>query len=389
MTLPLLLSTLLLTGSALAADLPVATKELTQGLANPLWVGSTPDNPQRLYVCEQRSGLIRTVDAADGTLGDAPFLRVAGILSSGNEQGLLGLAFHPQYAKNGRLFVYLTAPGGGKAGRVEIREYHATPGAATADPEPVRLVLAIDQPEANHNGGWIAFGPDHLLYLGVGDGGGANDRHGKIGHGQDRSTLLAKMLRIDIDQAQPYAVPPGNPFTGPGERGEIWAFGLRNPWRCSFDRKTGDIWIGDVGQNAREEIDLIPAGQKGLNFGWRPREGTIATPSFHEEPVTPATEPVLDYTRDQGVSVTGGYVYRGTAIPELAGWYLFADFATARIWAIPTEVPPGQPREQRELTHLLNPQRGIKGLASFGEDAAGELYVCSWMDGRILKIVRR
>ena len=388
-----LLSLLALTAIASylpGADLPITAVELAKGLASPLWVGSAPGDASRLFTCEQRTGLIRALDATSGALAPTPYLAVAGVLSKDNEQGLLGMAFHPQFATNGRFFVYLTAPGGGKAGHVEIREYHGKPGAEQADPEVVRVVLSFDQPEGNHNGGWISFGPDGKLYLGVGDGGGAGDRHGAAGNGQNRNNLLGKILRLDIDAPAPY-IPNDNPYVGTtGKRGEIWAYGLRNPWRCSFDRKTGDLWIGDVGQNTREEIDVIPVGSKGLNFGWRPREGTIATPGVKDEtPVETAIEPIIDYAHDQGYSVTGGYVYRGKAIPEMTGWYVYGDFALNRIWAIRPNVDQGQVTEKREITRTLDANKQLKGISSFGEDANGELLICSWKDGRILRIVRK
>jgi glucose/arabinose dehydrogenase len=258
-----------------------------------------------------------------------------------------------------------------------------------ADPSSKSLVLSFPQPESNHNGGWLGFGPDGFLYIASGDGGGGNDVHGIPGNGQSRNTLLGKILRINVTGAESYTIPEGNPYSeDPSFKKEIWAFGLRNPWRCSFDRETGDLWVGDVGQDTREEIDIIPAGVGGLNFGWRPREGNIQNPYgpyAQESPVTPAVGPVFDYSHSLGSSVTGGYVYRGSRIPEARGKYIFADYASARFWET---TPNGTNGTTREITSELNPTpRQIVSISSFGEDAEGELYICSLSSGRIFKIV--
>lgn len=357
----------------------------------PVFVTAPAGETERLFVVEQHSGRIRILRLADGSIEPEPFLTVAGV-TQGGEQGLLGLAFHPGYATNGFFFVNYTTTGGGSAGHSEVVRYQAQGDPLTAiaaDPLSKKVLLTYAQPEENHNGGWVGFGADGFLYISTGDGGGGNDRHGSIGNGQDRGSLLGKILRIDPNQGDPYAIPPGNPFAGvAGQREEIWAFGLRNPWRCSFDRSTGDLWIGDVGQGAREEIDFAPAGVAGLNFGWRPREGSIQTPAYpNENPVTPATEPVHDYGRSLGFSVTGGYVYRGQAIPELQGTYFFGDFGTGEIWTLRRQE--GQAAEVVERTEELNsgPPRPVGGLSSFGEDGAGELYVCDLNDGEIYRIV--
>jgi glucose/arabinose dehydrogenase len=244
----------------------------------------------------------------------------------------------------------------------------------------------------NHNGGWMAFGADGYLYISTGDGGGANDQHGSPGNGQSRNTLLGKILRIDVDNGDPYGIPDGNPYKGSlSLRNEIWAFGLRNPWRCSFDRQTGDLWIGDVGQDTREEVDIIPAGVSGLNFGWRPREGLIQNPYSayaKETPVTPATDPVFDYPHStsatiNGKCITGGYVYRGSQVPELQGKYVFGDYVNGRFWTL---TPNGTNFTVQEITSEVNPSpKQITGLSSFGEGTTGELYACD-LGGKIFRL---
>ena len=373
-----------------AAEPPkLASVLVCDGIASPTWVGTPPGQPNRLFVLEQRTGAIRVFDRAARTWQATPVLTVEPLLARANEQGLFGLAFHPAFAKNGFIYLYYTAPGGGAAGHAEIARF--TIQGEHADPASKQVLLTVDKPEDNHNGGWIAFGPDHYLWLGIGDGGGGNDHHGPIGSGQNRQALLGKLLRLDVDHGQPYSIPKDNPFVDQlGKRPEIAAFGLRNPWRCSFDTATGDLWIGDVGQNAREEIDLLPAGKLGLNFGWRPREGTIATPGWEkEQTVTKATEPVLDYDRAQGrVSVTGGYVYRGAAIPGLVGQYIYADFAAQRFYRFAVEpVRGGAAPQLTEITEEVNPGRQHGNVSTFGSDSSGELFFTGWNTGRVYQIV--
>lgn len=380
-------------GELTAAEL--AVQRVGAGFSRPVFATAPGGDTNRLFVVEQHTGRVRLLSLTTGAI-EGTFLTVPGV-TRGNEQGLLGLAFHPAYRENGFLYVNYTTAGGGPAGQTLIVRYEAQGDPATAvaaDPGSATIVLAFDQPEANHNGGWLGFGPDGYLYISSGDGGGSNDRHGSIGSGQDRSSLLGKVLRIDVDGASPYGIPETNPFFGHSEwRPEIWAFGLRNPWRCSLDRSTGDLWIGDVGQSAREEISLAPSGVGGLNFGWRPREGTIQNPAYdgspypEEHPVTDAVEPLHDYGRSLGISVTGGYVYRGEGIPALRGHYLFADYGSARFWSL--LYADGQVTGLRERTAELNAgsPRPIGNVASFGEDARGELYVCDLADGEVYRIV--
>lgn len=384
---PLRTLLLLSLGTLFCADAATFRVELFAGSLNrPVMLASPPGDMERVFIVEQHSGYIRIHDAETGGVIAPNFLRVTGI-TTGGEQGLLGLAFHPNYAENGYFYVNYTTTGGGPAGHTEIARFQATGDPATsitADPGSRTVILTYDQPQANHNAGWMGFGLDGYLYIASGDGGSGDDPHGLIGNGQDRTSLLGKILRIDVDSAEPYAIPDGNPFKDHATYAEeIWAFGLRNPWRCSFDRETGDLWIGDVGQAAREEIDFNPAGVGGLNFGWRPREGSIQNPSFpSESPVTPATDPVFDYSRSFGYSVTGGYVYRGSRIPELQGKYILADYGTARFWVITHEGDDFSAEERTADFSAPN----LDDPSSFGEDGAGELYICD-LGGRVFKIV--
>lgn len=371
--------------TALTSQGALRVQRVVGGLTKPLFVTQAPGDDDRLFIVEQHSGRILIFKNSTAAILAAPFLQVSPI-NTGGEQGLLGLAFHPNYAANGLFYVNYTTGNG--AGRTEIASFTSSTGTGNADTAVVsskKVLLTFTQPEANHNGGWMGFGKDGYLYIASGDGGGGNDVHGSIGNGQNRANLLGKILRIEVGPGiATYNSPAGNPFKGNTSnfREEIWAFGLRNPWRCSIDRVSGDLWIGDVGQGAREEIDLNPSGQGGLNFGWRPREGKIQTPAYpNEQPVTPATDPIYDYARSLGVSVTGGYRYRGTQVPELEGKYIFADFGSSRFWTLLPTNPP----VIDEVTTQVNPStpspRPISGVSSFGEDNAGELYICDYAGG--------
>ena len=377
---------LLFTYSAFAA---LKVELLVGSLARPVFICFPPGDTNRLFTVHQHSGQIRIYDRAAGQMKANAFLTIAS-LNRGNEEGLLGLAFHPGYRTNGYFYVNLT-PAGTSPRRTQILRYQAMGDPATsevADLASRKLILQFEQPQENHNGGWMGFGPDGYLYIATGDGGGANDVHGTRGNGQDRTSLLGKILRIDVNGGDPYAIPEGNPFKGHLTfANEIWAFGLRNPWRCSFDRQTGNLWIGDVGQGAREEIDVIPSGIGGLNFGWRPREGSIQNPAYPGEiPVTPATSPVTDYEQNPAASITGGFVYRGQAVPELRGKYIFADYITARFWTT-TLNASGTNGATVEITSDLNPSpQRVTDVVSFGEDFDGELYICD-LDGEIFRIV--
>jgi glucose/arabinose dehydrogenase len=308
------------------------------GYSSPTEVTHANDGSGRLFVVEQ-FGTIRII--RNGVALATPFIDLGAsglnVIAASDERGLLGLAFHPQYATNHQFYVDYTRK---SDGATVIARYTASANADIADPVSGTILLTIPQPESNHNGGSLKFGPDGFLYIGMGDGGGGNDQHGTIGNAQDKFSLLGKMLRIDVDHggSNPYAIPPGNPFaTGVGGLKEIFTIGMRNPWRMSFDRSTGDLWIGDVGQNAVEEVDLLPAGTgAGANLGWRIIEGNSCTgltapPSLCTDPTL--TPPILTYTHASGCSITGGYVYRGHAVPALTGQYLYADFCSGRIWA--------------------------------------------------------
>jgi len=356
---------LLLAGAALAqvpADLELT--RVAEGFSAPLLLTHAGDGSERLFVVEQ-GGQIRIIK--NGVRLPTPFLDIGDRVVDGGERGLLGLAFHPDYPGDPRFYVSYTATEDGQlTSRVSAFQVSGNPDLADSASETV--LLRVPQPASNHNGGHLAFGPDGYLYIGFGDGGGSNDEYRQA---QDLGTLSGSILRIDVDGTAPYAIPPDNPFVGvAGTRPEIWAYGLRNPWRFSFDRVTGDLWIGDVGQWSREEINLQPAASDGgENYGWPCREGDIAGANPNEETCpAPLTEPVLVYPRAEGRSVTGGYRYRGS-IPGLQGVYVFGDFANGRIW-FATPDNGGWTRALWEDTAL--------SIASFGEDKAGDLYVVDY-----------
>lgn len=368
----------------------LSVKRIATGVTRPVFVTTPPGETNRLFILEQHSGRIRIFNQSAGKFEPVPYLTMQG-LTKDNEQGLLGMAFHPNYMTNGFFYVNYTTTGGGPAGHTEVTRFRVQGDPATsnlADPDSKTVLLSFDQPEANHNGGWLGFGPDGYLYISTGDGGGAGDRHGTMGNGQNLNVLLGKILRIDVDTGAPYSIPEGNPFKGDtSKREEIWAFGLRNPWRCSFDRLTGDLWIGDVGQDTREEVDFAPAGTGGLNFGWRPREGSIQNPgSPNEQPVTPATEPIYDYSHGAGISITGGYVYRGSAIPGLQGSYFFADYGSDRFWSFRFDGTNRVDFQERTAELNSGSPKPFSGVSAFGEDGAGELYICD-LDGEIYQII--
>ncbi len=328
------------------------------------------DETNRLFVVEQ-GGLIRIVK--EGVVRPTPFLDLRDRISSAGERGLLGLAFHPLYEDNGTFFIYYTdRPGAVVVARLSVSV--AEPDIAVA--ASAETLLRLPQPFPNHNGGQLAFSPlDGYLYIGLGDGGSGNDPRN---HGQNKNTLLGAILRIDVDSRAPFAVPTDNPFVGRDGADEIWAYGLRNPWRFSFD-ETGDLYIGDVGQNAWEEIDFQAAGTPGgLNFGWAIREGPC--PRGRTQPCVAAspelTEPISFYDRSAGASVTGGFVYRGSRFPAFSGRYFYGDFISGRIWSLP---PAGRASERVPRLEL---ETGL-GISSFGEDESGELYVVDYFGGEI------
>ncbi|MGH7571439.1 MAG: PQQ-dependent sugar dehydrogenase [Gemmatimonadota bacterium] len=343
--------------------------EIADGLDFAVHLASPPGD-QRLFVVE-KVGTIRVIQ--EGQVLGAPFLDIRNLVSGGSEQGLLSVAFHPDYATNGRFFVDYT----NQDGDTRVVEYRVSADPDRAEPSPVRTILSVDQPFANHNGGLLAFGPDGMLYVGLGDGGSSGDPQG---NGQNTGTLLGSLLRIDVDGGTPYAIPPDNPFAGQaGARGEIWAYGLRNPWRYSFDRAMGDLYIADVGQSDLEELNAEPGDQGGINYGWNIMEGTECFRSDDCDR-TGLTLPVLEYDHGDGCSVSGGFVYRGEALPELAGLYFFSDFCSGFVRSF--RLAGGEAVEERSWPEL-EPGGSV---TSFGEDAAGELYILT-REGSVFQIV--
>jgi glucose/arabinose dehydrogenase len=347
-----------------AAAFAVALEPIAQGFDQPVHVTGPDDGSGRLFVVE-RPGRIRIV--ADGEVLAAPFLDITSLVQSGGlEQGLLSVAFPPDFADSGRFYVYYTAREGTGAGDNTVaRFWVSADDPNVADPESGEVLLAVPDPRVNHNGGQLQFGPDGMLYAGFGDGGGGGDPEG---NGQNPMTRLGSVLRIDVSGDGPYAIPSDNPFAD-GENGapETWVWGLRNPWRFSFDRATGDLWIGDVGQNAREEVNWLPPDRAaGANLGWNVMEGTLC---FRAEQcdTTGLTLPVAEYSREFGCSVVGGYVYRGAQEPALAGVYLFADYCSGLVWGLGRD-------EGGNWTVSAPLETGLR-ISSFGEDADGELYV--------------
>ncbi|MFQ5535978.1 MAG: PQQ-dependent sugar dehydrogenase [Gemmatimonadota bacterium] len=352
-------------------ELRVRLEVFAEGLDHPVYI-TAPWGDPRLFIVEQPG---RILVARNGGILPTPFLDITDRVGYGGERGLLGLAFDPDFRATGRFFVSYTD----LEGRSVIEGYRELNRGDEADPNSGELYLRVEQPFANHNGGHITFGPDAMLYVGLGDGGGAGDPRG---HAQNRSTLLGSILRVDVTQsaAPPYEIPPGNPFVDdPAARGEIWLYGLRNPWRFSFDFADGLLFIGDVGQDTWEEIDVLDTGEGGGNLGWNIMEG----PECFGGAACGGDDlvlPVAVYTHEDGCSVTGGYVYRGNRIPALHGRYLYGDYCagwirTFRMGAGGTAVDP---------VELPLPKPG--SITSFGEDAQGEVYVVV-QEGTVYAIV--
>lgn len=362
-------------------SIPVALQQVFTGLpafSQPIAMLQAPGDASRWFVVEQ-GGVVRVFNNTPAVATTSVFLNISGRIVLGNETGLLGMAFHPNFPTDPRVYVY-SAQNDVNLGLVtRISEFRTADAGATLDPNSERIILTVDQPETNHKGGGIAFGPGGFLFAGLGDGGGGDDQHPPIGNGQRMTTLLGKMLRIDIGgpaSVPPYTIPSGNPGAGNalcGANGtgaqncpEIYASGFRNPWRWSFDRQTGELWVGDVGQGALEEVDRVTIGG---NYGWRCFEGTrntglgcgmLSNPMF----------PVAEYGRSVGATVIGGYVYRGTAFPALVGRYVFGDFITGRIFNIPSATQP-------TVTVSGGLSSGLS-IASFAQDNDGELYVVDY-----------
>ncbi len=342
---------------------------------SPVYVTAPPGDTRRVFVVEQ-GGTIRVITG--GKRVSRPFLDLRGKVIAGGEQGLLSMAFAPDYATTRRFYVNYTDRGGTQS----VVEYRRSKSSRDrADGASARRVLRYDDEEANHNGGLVTFGPDKMLYIGTGDGGGADDQHGARGNAQDLGSLLGKLLRIDPRRtgSRAYRVPPSNPFTGrSGARPEIYSYGLRNPWRFSFDRSTGDLTIADVGQNAVEEVDFATKGAaRGVNYGWRPFEGTRRN---FQEPAPDAVAPVIELSHEDGnCSITGGYVVRDRGVPALLGRYVYGDLCVGRLRS--AKLAAGSAQGDANIPGLAK----VDQLASFGEDARGRVYVVS-LNGPVYRL---
>jgi glucose/arabinose dehydrogenase len=360
------------TGAPDLAHLAVTLEPYVSVEGGPLGIDAPDDGSDRLFVIAQ-DGRIWVVDATGNVLS-TPMIDLGSRLKSGGEQGLLGLAIHPGFPTDPRVFVNYT----NKDGDSVIASLAVDPNDPNRlAPDSHREILFLDQPFANHNGGDLLFGPDGYLYAFFGDGGSGGDPQG---NGQNRDALLGKVLRLDVDHPGgdlAYSIPADNPFVGRDGRDEIWLMGMRNPWRASFDRATGDLWIGDVGQGAWEEVDVARAGVGGLNFGWNVTEGNHCYQPADNCNTDGLTAPVTDYGHDLGCTVVGGYVYRGAKYPAMSGAYLFADYCSGRIFAIDPAVDG-----YRKPVEVGN---AGGNLSSFGQDAAGELYI-THLDGDVSKV---
>lgn len=343
------------------SQVQLGLQPVAAGFDQPLYVTHSGDGSGRLFVVEQ-PGRIKII--ANGQPLAEPFLDITAIVgSSGNEQGLLSVAFHPMFEANGYFYVNYT----NTQGDTVVARYSVTAEPNRADPNSAKVLLTIGQPYANHNGGHILFGPDGYLYVGMGDGGAGGDPENRA---QNLGTLLGKILRLDVDNADPYGVPPTNPFVNTADaRPEIWSYGWRNPWRIAFDPATGQFYGADVGQNQYEEVNVEPAGLPGgLNYGWRLMEGLHC---YNPESCDPAAQnlvlPIVEYPHSEGCSVTGGYVYRGAQFPALDGIYFFGDYCSGTVWGL-RQQPDGQWQQGKLL------DSGAR-LTSFGQDEAGEVYL--------------
>ena len=373
--------------SSLAAQPPLTTIRVARGFTRPIYLGAPPADESRLFIAEQDTGLIRIIK--NGEPLPTPFLDLKSRIRTGSERGLLGMTFHPNYASNGYIYVNYTRSSDGDTFIARYTRSATNPD--LADPNSHTIILGpVNQTASNHNAGGLAFGPDGYLYIPFGDGGGSGDPNCQAQNGQ---LFLGKMLRIDVDGGTPYAIPPTNPFIGNQDfLDEIWSYGWRNPWRFSFDRANGDIYVGDVGQSAREEVSYQPGNSTGgENYGWKMMEGfnCFSTRNCTRPPACNSpllTLPIHDYVSSPSdCTVIGGYVYRGCGIPGLEGTYFFADYCTGRLASFRYD---GQNLTQlTQRTTELRPNAGAIGrITSFGEDARGEIYIVD-LDGEIFKIV--
>jgi glucose/arabinose dehydrogenase len=355
-------------GGAVVSTPGLVATVVASGLSSPLHLTAPASDP-RLFVVE-KPGRIRIVE--NGQLRATPFLDISSLVSTGSEQGLLSLAFHPQYAANGYFYVNYTDT----SGNTRVVRYAVSADPNVADVASAKLILAVAQPASNHNGGHILFGPDGMLYIAMGDGGGGGD---PFSNGQDTGTLHGGLLRIDVDRGDPYAIPADNPLVGqPGARAEIWAYGLRNPWRIAFDSATNLLYIADVGQSAWEEVNVVSAAAGGLNYGWNIMEGQHC---FNGGACNSngLVLPVLEYDHGVGCSITGGYVYRGSDVPAVQGRYFYSDFCSGFLRSFVYVNGVATDARDWEVDTLGR-------VLSFGEDAAGELYVLS-QNGNVYRLI--
>jgi len=349
----------------------VRVTSVASGLSSPTHATHAGDGSSRMFVVEQAGRVLSFTENGSGD--ESTWLDIRSRVSSGGERGLLSIAFHPSFESNGRFFLYYTRSGGD----VVVSEFSVSGNALSdpGDPDSERVLLVAEQPAGNHNGGQLVFGPDGYLYISIGDGGGAGDTYG---NGQRKDTLLAKILRIDVDSGDPYGIPADNPFVNdPEHRPETWAWGLRNAWRVSFDRDTGLMWIADVGQNAWEEIHV---GVAGGNYGWPEMEGNHC---YQGDCDPDQFEPaVWEYPHSAGISITGGFVYRGCVMPDLQGVYFYSDYNyfNSPLWSLSWD---GTSATEGPVT--LSTTGSL--ISSFGEDEDGEIYICDHSGGRLLKMV--
>lgn len=367
------------------AQTAIESKRIVNGLNYPVFVTHAPDDCERLFILEKR-GRIRIYDLVDDVLLSTFFLNIDSIVGGGtstqDERGLLGLAFHPEYVDNGYFYVYYT----NNSSDTVVARYTVSSNPNVANSSSAYQLMTFDQPYTNHNGGCLAFDCNGYLCIGTGDGGLFDDPGNRA---QDITNQRhGKILRIDVDGGTPYGIPPENPYVGQTGDDEIWLHGLRNPWRFSFDRETGDLYIGDVGQGSREEIDVVACNIPSGNFGWRCMEGNNCYLSGCTCNSSSLIDPIIDYPTSSGRCVTGGYVYRGCAIPDLAGTYFYADYSSTNIWSLKWNGGTGYTdfQNRNELETSANGY-GVDNIASFGEDCHGELYIVDQSGGEIFKII--